>query len=406
MTPGGRAAAAIEILAEILTGAPAERTLTRWARASRFAGSKDRAAVRDWVFGALRRRRSLAWAAGVSHDPSAARDEPPEDTARGIIAALLAQAGTDPAAVFSGEGHAPPPLPAATLARLAEPPPPAPAPVARDYPDFLEPLLERSLGAERDAVMAALQRRAPVDLRVNTLRAVRAEAQGYLERENIPTEALAALPTALRVRANERAVMGSTAYRRGLVELQDLSSQIVAEAVGAAPGLTVLDYCAGGGGKTLALAARMANKGLLVAHDVNPNRTKDLPARAARAGADIRLMETAALSALTRACDIVLVDAPCSGSGAWRRNPEAKWRLTPESLAKLEATQDAVLDRALSFVAPGGRLIYATCSLFASENQDRIAALIARRPDLRLGASNWLTPLHHGDGFYHCEIFS
>jgi len=383
MTPGARVSAAIELFDAILGGEPAERALTRWARSSRFAGSKDRAAVRDLVFDALRQRRSLAHKGGA-------------ETGRAIMAAQ--QFGPDIEQLFNGDGHAPAPLSADELAILASDTPPA-DPVRFDYPDFLDAELRRSLKDDFEAVLAAMQTRAPVDLRVNRLKTGLAEAQNLLAREHIFTETVVGLPDALRVLENPRGVNNSRAYTYGMVELQDVSSQMVARLAAPQAGSTVLDYCAGGGGKTLALAALMGNRGRLVAHDVNPGRMKDLPDRARRAGAEVEIWTTTQLDEAPD-CDLVLADAPCSGTGAWRRNPDAKWRLTPAGLLRLNALQDEVLDAASRYVGPAGRLVYATCSLLACENADRITAFLARNPHWDLQDALTLTPVNAGDGFY------
>ena len=185
-----------------------------------------------------------------------------------------------------------------------------------------------------------------------------------------------------------------------MVELQDASSQVVAETAGARPGMTVLDYCAGGGGKTLALAAELAGRGRLMAWDVNPRRMADLPERARRAGAEVRILSDAECAGLKPVCDLVLVDAPCSGTGAWRRKPEGKWRLTPEELDRFPPLQDAILDAGAARVKPGGLLVYATCSLLARENEERARAFAARHPDWRPDGSRRLSPLDGGDGFF------
>jgi 16S rRNA (cytosine967-C5)-methyltransferase len=185
-----------------------------------------------------------------------------------------------------------------------------------------------------------------------------------------------------------------------MVELQDVSSQVVAESAGAAPGMTVLDFCAGGGGKTLALAAAMRGEGRLLAWDANPRRMADLPERARRAGARVRILEPDELASLGPVCDLVLVDAPCSGVGAWRRKPEGKWRLTPETLAGFPPLQDEILDAAAARVRPGGALVYATCSLLRAENEERAAAFAARHPDWRAGPARRLSPVDGGDGFF------
>lgn len=387
MTPGARLSAAIELLDAVFAGEPAERALTRWARASRFAGSKDRAAVRDLVFDALRRRRSLAWRGGV-------------ETGRAIVLAQQAADGAELGALFTGEGFDPAPLTPAEGARLQAEHPAAPDPVRLDYPDFLDAALRCSLGLDFEPVLAAMQARAPVDLRVNTLKTNPGAAIVVLARDGVQAEPHPLAPYALRVVANPRAVAASRAYTQGMVELQDVSSQLVAVMSGTAPGMCVLDYCAGGGGKTLALAALMENRGRLLAWDVNPRRMSDLPERARRAAAEVRILEKPALDRLGPACDLVLVDAPCSGTGAWRRKPEGKWRVTPEGVAAFPPLQDAILDAAAAHVRPGGLLVYATCSLLRAENEDRAAAFVARRPGWRAEAARRLSPLDGGDGFF------
>ncbi len=387
MTPGARLAAAISLLDEILAGEPAERSLTRWARASRFAGSKDRAAIRDIVFDCIRRRRSFAWKSGA-------------ETGRGLVIAQQRSEGTNLAELFDGGGFAPEPLRADELARLAVATENPPDPVIFDYPDFLQDEIDLSLGDEKMAVLRAMQIRAPVDLRVNVLRGTIAGAKVMLAQEGIGVEGHPLAPHALRVFENPRAVANSRAYTSGLVELQDVSSQAVARFAGARPGMRVLDYCAGGGGKTLAFAADMAGKGLLMAHDINPGRMKHLPDRAARAAAKISLVDTVDLPKLTGKCDLVLVDAPCSGSGAWRRNPDAKWRLDGSGLALLQAVQAEILGKAQALVAPGGRLVYATCSILNCENMDQITRFLRQHRNWVVNDQLMLWPPRAGDGFF------
>jgi 16S rRNA (cytosine967-C5)-methyltransferase len=361
VTPAARASAVVELLEAVDRATePAERVLAAWSRANRYAGSGDRAAIGDLLFDCLRRRRSLAWRAGG-------------DGPRATVIGALADRGADPAALFDGRGHAPAPLSAAERAALAAPPPPASDPVRLDYPDWLDGALRLSLGDGFEASLEALRRRAPVDLRANALRTTRAAAQAALAAEGVATDPVALAPHALR--APPGAPVGrTTAYAEGLVELQDAASQAVAAFADARPGETVLDFCAGGGGKTLALAAAMAGGGRLIAHDANPRRMSDLPARLARAQARAEIVGPDALASLAGRCDLVLVDAPCSGSGAWRRDPAAKWRLTPARLAELVALQRAILVRAARCVRPGGRLVYATCSVLAAENAEQARA--------------------------------
>ncbi len=385
MTPTARLSAAIALLDQILTGDPAERALTRWARASRFAGSKDRAAVRDIVFDVLRRKRSLAHLAGTM-------------SGRGLVMAQQFSNGAALEDLFGDFRFAPEALTEAEKAQLANPGT-APNPVQLDYPDFLDAELQRSLGADLPEIMAAMQSRAPVDLRVNTLKTTVEEAQNYLARDLIFTDIIEGIDGALRITENPRKLNGSLAYRYGFVELQDVSSQLVSKLAGAKPGLKVLDYCAGGGGKTLALAAEMQGQGQLFAHDANPLRMKDLPERARRAGADIQVISPDHIEQSPK-CDLVLVDAPCSGSGAWRRNPDSKWRLTEARLSELVALQREILQKAQARVATGGTLAYATCSLFACENAAQAQWFLADNSGWALTHQQSLSPLTGGDGFF------
>lgn len=375
MTPGARVQAAIEVLdallagaepGPLLTGPGAEELLTRWARGARYAGSGDRAAVRDHVFGALRRLRSAAARGGGM-------------TGRGVLAGLLREGGTDPAALFGGPGHAPAPLTPEEAAAGREPA----AEEALDMPGWLLPELERSLGADTAAICGLLRDRAPVHLRANLLRTDPEALRAALAAEGIETRPHPLSRTALEVVSGERALRGSAALRDGRAELQDAASQAVADFVPLEPGQRVLDMCAGGGGKALALAARGAR---VSAWDIDPRRMKDLPARAARAGARIEVLREPG-----QGWDVILCDAPCSGSGAWRRAPEAKWRLTPDRLSELVQTQQRIIEDAAGRLVPGGRLVYATCSLLDAENGDHAADAVR---SLRL------TPSDGGDGFY------
>ncbi|MFC2967348.1 RsmB/NOP family class I SAM-dependent RNA methyltransferase [Acidimangrovimonas pyrenivorans] len=383
MTPAARLSAAIEILDRIRDGSAAEPALSGWARASRFAGSGDRAAIRDLVFTALRCRRSHAALGGA-------------DSGRGLILGGLREAGTEIDALFTGERHAPAPLSEAERAHLA-----APIEldrlVALDCPDWLAPQLEASLGADFAPVMEALRQRAPVFLRVNTARATVAEVQERLAAEGIATRPVALSKTALEVTGNARKIQNGACYREGLVELQDAASQALVEALPLAPGQKVLDYCAGGGGKSLAMAARAALT--LYAHDAAPRRMRDLGPRAGRAGAEIVQLATAEVPGRAP-YDLVLLDVPCSGSGSWRRAPEAKWALTPERLEELTRIQSDILEKTAPCVAGGGTLAYATCSLLAVENGARIAAFRAAHPEWHLVEERRFTPLDGGDGFY------
>lgn len=377
MTPAARISAAIDILDAIAAGAPAERALTNWARGSRFAGSGDRQVVRDHVFSALRCRRSFAALGGAG-------------SGRGLMIGQLRAAGIAPETLFTGQGHAPAPLAAAEAA----PPPPMTEAEALDCPDWLAPRLRASLGDDFAPVMRLLQQRAPVFLRANARRTDRDAAIRALAAEGIAARPGPLAATAIEVTANERRISGSAAFRDGLVELQDTASQAVVEALPLIPGQRVLDYCAGGGGKALALAARGAE---VVAHDISAARMRDIPARAERAGVRV---EVATEAGRLGRFPLVLVDAPCSGSGSWRRAPEGKWLLTEARLATLRDMQADILAAACRRVAPGGILAYATCSLLEEENGDRIRDFLSRERGWRQSFARSLSPLEGGDGFY------
>jgi 16S rRNA (cytosine967-C5)-methyltransferase len=386
MTPAARVAAAIEILDRVLAGEAAEKVLTQWGRDNRYAGSGDRAAVRTHVFGALRKQRSLAAMGGA-------------ETGRGIMIGALREAGEDPAAVFTGVGHAPAPL--NDLEREWRVAGSLPLAVRGDMPDWLSARMVASLGEGAEAVMMALRDRAGVHLRVNTARVTRAAVVVELAREGIVTVPHPEVETALVVTGNERKVKESAAYRTGLVELQDASSQAAVLRLPLRPGDRVLDYCAGGGGKTLAMGARMPLD--LIAHDAAPGRMADLGPRAARAGVAVRQAGTLALAGLGP-FDLVLVDAPCSGSGTWRRAPEAKWRLTPGALDRLMRTQDEVLTAAARLVRMGGHLAYATCSVLLEENDDRVRAFLGQDDRWNVVDVMRLWPGAWQDGFYLCVM--
>lgn len=375
MTPAARHQAAIEVLDQILAGTPAEPALTNWGRAHRFAGSGDRHAIRDLVFAALRCKRSFAALGGAM-------------TGRGLILGGLRAQGRDPVDVFSGAPHAPAPVTPEEQGRSPQ------GAEALDIPDWLLPRLQSALGEACEPVLQALHLRAPVFLRVNQARITRKAAQARLAAEGILAEPHPLASFALQVTEGERKIQTSASYLEGLVELQDASSQAVVEALTLRPGLRVLDYCAGGGGKTLALAARGVTPD---AHDAAPSRMRDLPARAARAKARVRIVEN---PSKTGPYDLILMDAPCSGSGSWRRDPQGKWALTEARLQELTALQSGILDRCTGLLAGHGTLAYATCSLLAEENEAQVAAFLTRHPEFRLTAQHRFSPLQGGDGFF------
>jgi 16S rRNA (cytosine967-C5)-methyltransferase len=379
MTPGARVAAAIAVLDQIRDGAFAEQALTAWARASRFAGAKDRAALRDHVFDVLRCRRSLG-----------------DGDGRALMLRLLQRDGSDLAQVFTGLGHAPAPPSAAEAAALAAPLALSDA-AACDLPDWLWPVWQASLGA--DAVRAAqvLQARADVFLRVNQRRITAAGAIGALAQDGVTAQAHEAVDGCLRVLDNPRRIRTAAAYLTGLVELQDAASQRAVQMVPVAPGARVLDYCAGGGGKALAFADR--HDAAVFAHDIAAARMADLPDRAARAGVAITRLSPDQLDRHAP-YDVVFCDAPCSGSGTWRRSPDAKWRLTRDRLDALCAIQNEVIARAATLVAPQGLLAYATCSVLQDENDAVVARFLRSHPAWSVTLRDQRLPGPDGDGFF------
>jgi 16S rRNA (cytosine967-C5)-methyltransferase len=384
MTPAARLSAAIEVLADIeARRRPAPDALKDWGLAHRFAGSGDRAAIAGLVYDALRRKSSAAFLMG---DPAP----------RAVLLGMLRlERGRDVAAIeklADGSRFAPTPLTAAerqaletgTLAN-------APPHIAGDFPEWLDLPLARVFGDARAEEGAALARRAPLDLRVNTLKAERdkvLDELAHLQAQPTPWSPVGVRIT-LAADAKSPAIQAEPVHLKGMVEVQDEGSQLSALFAGAAPGMQVVDLCAGAGGKTLALAAAMENHGQIYATDLDKRRLAPIHARLERAGVrnvQVRTPRPDAdvLADLTGAADLVLIDAPCTGCGTWRRNPDAKWRMRPGALVERTKEQAAVLDRAAALVKPGGRLAYVTCSLLAEENGDQVRAFLARAPGFAL----------------------
>jgi len=382
---GGRLGAAIDVLTEIETRhRPVRLALKSWGDSARYAGAKDRAFVSGLVLDALRKRRSLGWQMG---------EESPRATALAVLG-LVWDWPLDRVAEAAGdEPHGPGALTDAERQALASPRDllAAPPAVRGDYPDWLDASLQRAFGEARAEEGAALAERAPVDLRANRLKTGPGKAMKALE--PLPVRATGVLPEALRIdppRADERAaaVESMPAFVKGWVEVQDLGSQIAAACAGDVKGKQVLDLCAGGGGKTLALAAAMETSGQIYAYDSDARRLTDTIRRSERAGVRNLQVRTPAkpdpLKGLDGRMDVVFVDAPCSGTGSWRRHPDTKWRLTPETLARRQAEQDQVLEEGSAFVKPAGRMVYVTCSVLPEEDEERVAAFRERHPEFSI----------------------
>jgi len=389
VTPGARLAAAIEVLTEIFGRSPAaDRVLVGWGRAHRFAGSKDRAAIAERTYTVLRRRNECAYRMD-------------DETPRGLVIGSLAVVDKLPLdaieALLQDGAHAPGALTASERAALERALPAPSEPWVRlNYPQWLHDELAAAFGARLEAEIAALNGRAPLDLRVNALRAKRDDVLAELQRDGIEAQPCRFAPMGLRVASGSDAkITALEAYATGRVEIQDEASRIAVLLAGATPGMTVIDLAAGGGGKSLALAATMQNKGRIIACDIDPARMAPVPVRAARAGATI--IECAgdpyALPRPGAGADVVFVDAPCSGSGTWRRNPEAKWTLTPAKLDTYRVAQAQLLDRAASLCANGGRIIYATCSVLPSEGAQQIDAFLVRHAGwaIKRASDAWTT---------------
>ena len=435
VTPGARVAATIELLDEIVSRSerPADLVANAYFRSRRYIGGGDRRAVSDRVWSLLRRYGQLTW--------WLERTRHPDRSARAVVAAdlILVEGHTlaQVAAMFDGGRYRPQPLDEAEIRALRQmeghslPHPDQPDWVRLNVQEWVAPHLLEAYGEAWGREIAAIETPPPVDLRVNRLKATIEQAQAALAREGIETEPVRYAPWGLRLKKRLSVVSGE-AFQNGLVEIQDEGSQLVAALVDARPGMQVVDYCAGAGGKTLAMAAGMNNKGRVVAMDVYESRLDRSAQRLRRAGAhnvERRTLDADSRKWLKRhakSFDRVLVDAPCTGTGTWRRNPDGRWTLKPQDLAELVPKQAEILDAAARLVKPDGGLIYATCSVLPAENEHQIASFLERHPDFEVvpAVDLWrdvlasepppelatspylrLSPLRHGtDGFFAATL--
>ena len=386
MTPAARLSAAIEVIDTIESQrVPAAQALKEWGSSHRFAGSGDRAAIAGLVWDVLRRRASSAW---IMDD----------DTARArLLGMLKVERGMDAdaiAALCDGSRFAPQPLTDAERAALASrTTDDAPPPVAGDYPEWLDPYLAQTFGDDRAAEAAAMASRAPLDLRVNTLKARREKLLRSLAHLNAKETPWSPLGLRIELGADARnpGIHAEEDFIKGAIEVQDEGSQLAALFSAAKPGEQVIDLCAGAGGKTLALAAKMGGKGRLIATDRDKRQLAPIHERLSRAGvhnAEVRAPKGEAdpLADIKASADLVLIDAPCSGTGTWRRNPDAKWRIRPGALDIRLKDQIEVLDRAARLVKAGGRIAYITCSVLPPENSGQVRAFVARHPEFSVQA--------------------
>lgn len=381
MRTSGRLSAAIEILIDIDTRhRPAASALSDWGRGHRFAGSGDRSAIGNLVYDVLRKKASLGWRMG---------DDSPRAAALGLMRFGWGLSAEEVDALCDGEKFSPEKLSDVERKALEQDNlEAAPDWVRGDYPEFLASSFAASFGERAVDEGAALANRAPLDLRVNTLKSASAKVLKALQR--FKAEAAPLSPLGVRIAPGEGAsrspnVQAEAGFQKGWFEVQDEGSQLVAMLTGAKPGAQVLDLCAGAGGKTLALAAIMENKGQIHAFDSDRHRLANIFDRLKRSGVRnaqvLSAGDQAALAKLEGIMDMVLIDAPCSGSGAWRRRPDAKWRLTQQTLDKRIEEQRQVLSQGAKHAKPGGRLVYITCSLLPQENQDQADWFLRENPD-------------------------
>jgi 16S rRNA (cytosine967-C5)-methyltransferase len=403
MIPAARISAAIEVLSDIdARRRPAADALKDWGLSHRFAGSGDRAAIAGLVYDALRRKASSAY---VMADAS------PRATMLGMLRLERDLDVEAIATMFSGARFAPTPLTEKERDHLAAASLDNASPhVAGDYPEWLDPSFAAIFGEARTEEGAALAARAPLDLRVNLLKSDRDAAAAELAEYN--PEPTGWSPWGLRIRiaagAKSPAIQSEPAFIKGHIEIQDEGSQLAALLSGALPGEQVVDLCAGGGGKTLALAAMMANKGQIYATDTDKRRLAPIHARLERAGArdvQVRTPRGAAetLDDLQGKIDLVLIDAPCTGTGSWRRNPDAKWRLRPGALDQRRKDQAVALDRAVPLLKAGGRIAYVTCSVLEEENGAQIRDFLARHGEFSVEKPQAVAQALGERGYLFCK---
>jgi 16S rRNA (cytosine967-C5)-methyltransferase len=370
MRLGGRMAAAAEVLADMAARRrPVADALKDWGLSHRFAGSGDRAAIGNLVYDALRRKLSLGWRMG-SDAPIAL-----------VSAVMLDNWGESEASLRAklADDRFAPELPDADAFRHF-----------RDADMEAAPLLQKFFGADAVAECRAMTNRPPVDLRANRLLSTPEKVLEDLPRE-VGAVRSAVVQDAIRIPAGDKDyrqpnIQAEPAFQKGWFEIQDEGSQMVALLSGAKPGENVLDYCAGGGGKTLALASLMGNKGQIHATDSDKARLAPIFERMKRA--ETRNVQVHAaksdLTALEGAMDMVLIDAPCTGAGTWRRRPDAKWRLSQSQLDQRVGEQASILEKAKAFVKPGGRIAYITCSVFEAENAGQVRRFLEANADFKV----------------------
>jgi len=396
MRQGGRIQAAIEVLEDIIERhTPAAHALRDWGKAHRFAGSKDRAAIGGIVFDALRRKSSTLWRMGLEGEET--KEQAKENrSARALVLGTMVWGWDETVdsltTTFTEDDHAPTALTKDEIASLGGVRDLTLAPdwIRADIPEWIWPAFTNNFGENAVAEGQAMLARPPLDLRVNALKSDRKSALAKLK--DFGGVATKLSPMGIRIKAGSKLdrlpnIQSDLVFLMGEVEIQDEGSQIVSLLADAKPGEIVLDYCAGGGGKTLALAADMKGEGTIYAYDIDKRRLAPLYARALRAGAsNVELVQPPQnnLKKLRGSIDRVLIDAPCTGSGTWRRHPDAKWRLSLSTLELRMSEQKVVLEQAKQYVKPDGLMIYVTCSLFAEENEAQVYSFLEENKEFEL----------------------
>ena len=400
MRPISRAAAVIQILDNYLAGKPVEIALKGWFRSNRFAGSNDRYLIRDMVFEILRKKSSLGFPFQIKGYL---------ENGRILTLSYLAdhyelvQLGIEiKQNSYFYEKLSPNEI--AILSNKKKLMEASSKPITFDYPSFLSEALVKSLGNSFESIMGKMQERAALYLRINMLKANSFYAEKILATEGIFCTKLSNCDTALVVSQGRKLVKSSKAYTSGIVEIQDLSSQLMTDLPQITSGVRILDYCAGGGGKTLAIASKTINKAELLAYDINPNRLSNLKKRAIRAGAKVKILKTLDLEEYKVSCDVVFVDAPCSGSGIWRRDPEVKWSLTEKKLKRFQLDQAGILKEASRFVKIGGVMVYVVCSLLPEEGETQIKEFLEIYRNFVGFEQSLLHPLVASDGFFRAVL--
>ena len=394
MTPGARVSAAIEILDNYFAEVPENKALLNWFRGNRFAGSKDRRAIREIFFKCLRYKRSSLWPfekAGYL------------ESGRHLVIGMLTISVEPLSDIFNEKKYSPESLSVTektVIESFSKTLSEAPLSVKLNFPEFLESNLKDSFGDSLSENLNSLNERASLFLRINCIKGTHESVTNRLKEEEIVVETVIKSNYGLKVLKNARALDKSKCYLMGEVEIQDISSQAAVDFINPKRGSKILDFCAGGGGKTLAMASVTLADGEFFVHDASLSRMMNLTKRCSRAGFRVQILNLNELESSNQVFDLVVADVPCSGTGAWRRNPGSKWWLSQNKLDDLLIDQRKILLTASKYVKKGGAFAYMTCSVLKKENRDQIDWFLATNIDFCLEKDISISPLQGGDGFY------